>query len=197
MEDNFDSRDFQYSWMPVPETDGNLAIHAIPNTVKQGKSGNSVKFSKVDSYHEYRSRHKHTPPTKDTQDRPTPKRVVETVVIDKNTTESSDSSSITSDTSSLLNMRAEKKRKHRNAKEINQNLSDAERIIIYKVLDSKTTKRSKRQTKLLNEIAKSLTCIGKVQKQETEHTTSKRAENAVSFEQLNEGILITIFTTIP
>ena len=174
--------------MPVPEADGNLAIHAIPNTVKQGKSGNSVKFSKVDSYHEYRSRHKHTPPTKDTQDKPPGKRVIETVVIDKNTTDSSDSSSITSDTSSIINMRVENKRKHRNAKEINQNLSDAERIIIYKVLDSKTTKKSKRQSKLLNEIAKSLSNIGKGQKPETEHTPSKRTENAVSFEQLNEGI---------
>ncbi|KAJ8733839.1 hypothetical protein PYW07_014390 [Mythimna separata] len=188
--DNFESRDFQYSWMPVPEADGNLAIHAIPNTVKQGKSGNSVKFSQVDSYHEYRSRHKHTPPTKDTsQDKPAGKRIFGTVLIDKDTTESSDSSSITSDTSSIVNLRAEPKRKHRNAKEINQNLSDAERIIIYKVLDSKADKKSKRQTKLLNEIAKSLTCIGKSQQSETQHTsTSKSTENALSFEQLNEGI---------
>lgn len=177
--------------MPVPETDGSLAIHAIPNTVKEGKSGNSVKFSQVDSYHEYRSRHKHTPPTKDTSHDKPAKRTIETVVIDKNTTESSDNSSITSDTSSLVNMRVEKKRKHRNAKEINQNLSDAERIIIYKVLDSKTEKKTKRQTKLLNEIAKSLTCIGKVQQQQTDHTpTNKSAENAVSFEQLNEGIFV-------
>ncbi|KAJ8734977.1 hypothetical protein PYW08_014227 [Mythimna loreyi] len=190
IDDNFDSRDFQYSWMPVPEADGNLAIHTIPNTVKQGKSGNSVKFSQVDSYHEYRSRHKHTPPTKDTsQDKPPGKRIIETVLIDKDTTESSDSSSITSDTSSIVNLRVEPKRKHKNAKEINQNLSDAERIIIYKVLDSKTDKKSKRQTKLLNEIAKSLTCIGKGQQSETQHTTtSKSTDNALSFEQLNEGI---------
>lgn len=193
-DDNFHSKEFQYSWMPVPEADGNLAIHTIPNTVKQGKTGNSVKFSQVDSYHEYRSRHKHTPPTKDTsQDKQPGKRIIETVVIDKDSTDTSDSSSITSDTSSLVNLRVKPKRKHKNAKEINQNLSDAERIIIYKVLDSKTDKKSKRQTQLLNEIAKSLTCVGKGQL-ETQHTsTSKSTENAVSFEQLNEGMLHLLF----
>nr|XP_021183647.2 uncharacterized protein LOC110371615 isoform X2 [Helicoverpa armigera] len=200
-DENFDSRDFQYSWMPVPESDGNLAIHAIPNTVRQGKSGNSVKFSKVDSYHEYRSRHKHTPPTKDIQDRPT-KKVVETVIIDKAATESSDTCSVTSEASSIENLKIGPNTKHKSAKEINQNLSAAERIIIYKVLDSKTEKKTKRQTKLLNEIAKSLTCIEKGQKKlasedgiepqgkQSAHVRSysKSADNAVSFEHLNEGV---------
>lgn len=193
--------------MPVPESDGNLAIHTIPNSVKHGKSGNSVKFSKVDSYHEYRSRHKHTPPTKDTtttHDKQPNKKVVESVIINNNDSETSESSSTTSDTSSIENLRLDKKTKGRNAAEINKNLSDAERIIIYKILDSRADKKSKRQTKLLNEIAKSLTYIEKVQKtasdddteqakkQPNKHirSTSKSDGNAVSFEQLNEGISI-------
>ncbi|XP_026726363.1 uncharacterized protein LOC113492863 isoform X3 [Trichoplusia ni] len=201
-EDNFDTRDFQYSWMPVPESDSNLAIHAIPNTVKQGRSGNSVKFSAVDSYHEYRSRHKHTPPTKDTQDKQS-KKVVETVIIDKDASESSDSSSMsTLDTSSVQNLILDEELKNKNVKEINNSLSDAERIIIYKVLDSRTDKKSKRQTKLLNEIAKSLSCIEQGQKSASEHnsdlskqhhsrttkSSSKSADNGISFEQLNEGV---------
>uniref|UniRef100_A0A2A4J4W3 Uncharacterized protein n=1 Tax=Heliothis virescens TaxID=7102 RepID=A0A2A4J4W3_HELVI len=200
-EDNFDSRDFQYSWMPVPESDGNLAIHAIPNTVKHGKSGNSVKFSTVDSYHEYRSRHKHTPPTKDIQDKPS-KKVLETIMIDKEATESSDTSSVTSDTSSVINMKVDSNTKRKSTKELNQFPSAAEKIIIYKVLDSTNEKKNKRQTKLLNEIAKSLTCIEKGQKLVSEDGVklpqaqqpanvrpySKSADNAASLDHLNEGV---------
>ncbi|XP_022819679.1 uncharacterized protein LOC111351765 isoform X2 [Spodoptera litura] len=193
---NYVNRDFQYSWMPVPESDGNLAIHAIPNTVKPLKHGNSVKFSTMDSYHEYRSRHKHTPPTKDTNQNNAPKT---SVIIDRDDSEYSDSSSLTSDTSSVENLRIGPKKKRKNAKEINKNLSDAERIIVYKVLDSKSERKTKRQTKLLNEIAKSLSCIGKTQKTVCEDESqqykklvaegsSKSIESGISFEQLNEGV---------
>ncbi|KAF9815041.1 hypothetical protein SFRURICE_010599 [Spodoptera frugiperda] len=193
---NFVNRDFQYSWMPVPESDGNLAVHAIPNTVKPVKHGNSVKFSTMDSYHEYRSRHKHTPPTKDTNQDNAPKT---SVIIDRDDSDYTDSSSITSDTSSVENLRIGRKKKRKNAKEINKDLSDAERIIIYKVLDSKSEKKTKRQTKLLNEIAKSLSYIGKTQKTVCDDDSqqykklvtegsSKSIENGISFEQLNEGV---------
>ncbi|KAF9415296.1 hypothetical protein HW555_007045 [Spodoptera exigua] len=192
---NYANRDFQYSWMPVPESDGNLAIHAIPNSVKSAKQGNSVKFSTMDSYHEYRSRHKHTPPTKDTNQDSAPKKSV----IEREDSEYSDSSSISSDTSSVENLKIGPKKRRKNAKEINKDLSDAERIIIYKVLDSKSDKKTKRQTKLLNEIAKSLSCIGKTQKicdEESqqykkvvsEEGPSKSIENGISLEQLHEGV---------
>lgn len=78
----FTDQDFQYSWMPVPESDASLAIHTVPTNVKENKSGNMVKFSKVDSYHEYRTRHKHTPPTKDTGSQEN--RRIEAIIIQDN-----------------------------------------------------------------------------------------------------------------
>lgn len=128
--------------MPVPESDGNFAIHTIPTTLKENKSGNTVKFSQVDSYHEYRSRHKHTPPTKDTASYDKPKRV-SAVVIEQTEQELfnslSDSSleETSNDDSYLNNIKLKSK------KERNDRLSDAERIIIYKILDSKADKKWK------------------------------------------------------
>lgn len=184
--DNFDSTDFQYSWMPVPESDGNLAIHTIPTSLKEGKSCNTVKFSKVDSYHEYRSRHKHTPPTKDTNHQPKP--FVEAVLIQS----SSDSESITSDASSTENIQLEKKAQ--TLKET-ERLSDAERIIIYKILDSKNEKAKK--SRIMKDIAKSLTLIekqnttgrSKIHSQQTKaKKVSSDSDKRISFEELNEGM---------
>ncbi|KOB64856.1 Serine/threonine-protein kinase SBK1 [Operophtera brumata] len=150
LNDDFDGTDFQYSWMPVPEGDGNLAIHTIPTSLKEPqKSGNTVKFSKVDSYHEYRSRHKHTPPTKDTTNQP--KRLVEAVLIDN----SSDSESVLSEISSTEDIRLEKTDEFKDTSK----LSDAERIIIYKILDSKNKKN--KSSKIMKDIANSLTLLQK------------------------------------
>lgn len=167
MKENYEM-DFQYSWMPVPESDEDLAIHTIPTSVKEGKS-NSVKFSKVDSYHEYRSRHKHTPPTKDTPEGPK----------HQNTSESD---YLESDSTSEVTLE-EKKNKH-------FDLSDAERIIIYKILDSKKDRRSKK--KLVKEIARSLTMIDKSNVDDNSITKKSRSansgvENKVTFEQVDEG----------
>ncbi|XP_075981765.1 uncharacterized protein LOC142980269 isoform X2 [Anticarsia gemmatalis] len=199
-DEDFADRDFQYSWMPVPESDGNLAIHTIPNSMKEGKSGNSVKFSQVDSYHEYRSRHKHTPPTKDTtshKKHPVKKRV-EAVIVDKNASHSSNDSSTGSDTSSVENLKLDKEVKDKQ----DTNSSDAERIIIYKILDTKN-KHAKKKNKILSDIAKSLTSMKKVQKSVSEDNhnepdnrllnnmskpVSKTADNTVSFEHIKEGI---------
>lgn len=183
--DDFDSTDFQYSWMPVPESDGNLAIHTIPTSLKEGKSGNSVKFSKVDSYHEYRSRHKHTPPTKDTSQQP--KRFAETVLVQN----SSDSESVLSEISSTENIQLEKK--DQILKET-ERLSDAERIIIYKILDSKI--ENSRNSKIMKDIAKSLTLIEKQNTAQGSKRNSKKSkakkifsdsDRKISFEELNEG----------
>lgn len=195
--------------MPVPESDGNLAVHAIPNTVKEGKSGNSVKFSTVDSYHEYRSRHKHTPPTKDTSgyDKHSTKKRVEAVIINKNESHSSDESSTISNTSSVENLRIDKQARRGDDSKLDQNSSDAERIIIYKILDSKNNKYSKKKNKLLSDIAKSLTSIEKVQKSVVEDTPGnterqankklkpiiKTAEASASFERINEGKIIFLY----
>lgn len=132
--------------MPVPESDGNLAVHTIPTNVKQGKSGNNVKFSKVDSYHEYRSRHKHTPPTKDSSshDKKSNKRVVEAVIIQQKPDDGSSSSSIASDNSFAEDITIDSNlNKDIDDNKSNDQLTDAERIIIYKILENKKRKNEK------------------------------------------------------
>lgn len=185
--DVFDSNDFQYSWMPVPESDENLAIHTIPTNLKEGK--NSVQFSKIDSYHEYRSRHKHTPPTKQSA----PGNSKPKTSQDK-LTDSSDSDSASS-LSSVQSVRLVKKDKPTVDTNL-QNLSDAERIIIYKILDSKAD--DKKTCKFMKSIAKSLTLIEaktlnndniEQKKSEAKKTSGNvNTENLVSFEQINEGM---------
>lgn len=178
--------------MPVPESDDNLAIHTIPTSLKEGKSGNTVKFSKVDSYHEYRSRHKHTPPTKDTNN---PKPFVEAVLIQS----SSDSESVVSESSSTENIQLEKKAQ---AEKETDRLSDAERIIIYKILDSK--KENAKKSKIMKDIAKSLTFIEKQNTSGRSKSNSKQSktkkissvsDRRISFEELNEGIFIHFYLT--
>lgn len=200
VDDDFKVKDFQYSWMPVPESDGNLAIHTIPNSVKEGKSGNTVKFSKVDSYHEYRSRHKHTPPTKDTAHLEKDPFVnsLDSVVNDKSASQSTNDSLTASDTSSIGNLRLHKKeiRKKHNTKP-DQDASDAERIIIYKILDTRKDTQTKKKNKILSDIAKSLTSIEKVQKSVIEDNKGepivkqqrkpKRPDDEVDFEHIKEG----------
>lgn len=196
--DNFDARDFQYSWMPVPESDGNFAIHTIPTTLKENKSGNTVKFSQVDSYHEYRSRHKHTPPTKDTAGYDKPKRVaavvIEQIEQDQFFNSSSDSSleEMSNDDLYLNNIKPKSK------KERNDRLSDAERIIIYKILNSKSDKKSKTIKTKHSECSKKTSGIlnnkgtteGVVENINSISATRKLPNN--SFEQLNEGTLLHI-----
>lgn len=198
-DDDFEYRDMQYSWMPVPESDGNLAIHTIPTTLKEGKTGNTVKFSKVDSYHEYRSRHKHTPPTKDTaHDKQPSKRVVETVIIQKDEDETTDCSSISSDTSSVKNLNFDK---NINKESDSKTMSEADRIIIYKILDKKEKER--RKMKLIDNVAKVLKSMDKEKlnkvgndnnnnKQVTESSKSenKHAENQTPVDQIDEGMII-------
>ncbi|CAH2990250.1 unnamed protein product [Chilo suppressalis] len=194
--EDFGTRDFQYSWMPVPESDGNLAIHTIPITLKEGKSGNTVKFSKVDSYHEYRSRHKHTPPTKDTDvERPQKQKSVETILIQNDESETIDYSSSSSDTSSVENLNIKKSKDTGNK----SNISDEENVVIYKILNSKRGKKEKkrRRLKLIDDVAKVLTAMNKEKLKKDDNnnrgdtasgilTTNTRNSNPL--EQINEGL---------
>ncbi|KAJ2943894.1 hypothetical protein O0L34_g8218 [Tuta absoluta] len=132
--DDFVAQDLQYSWMPVPESDNGLAVHIIPTKIKEQKSGNSVKFSKIDSYHEYRSRHKHTPPTKDTcgSERQSVAQPDSGDYLDSEETSTCTMAEAFSGEDPPLEMDAMSSDSDSN--------SDAERIIIYKVLDSKDKK---------------------------------------------------------
>ncbi|XP_050350954.1 uncharacterized protein LOC126773805 [Nymphalis io] len=182
-------RDFEYSWMPVPESDGNFAIHTIPTTTKN-KSGNTVKFSEPNSYHEYRSRHKHTPPTKDNNNEKHEKKIVETVIVQQNSNGSDETeNSVCSDTSSVENLSLER---NKNVSNIDSKLRDADRIIIYKILDSRNKKKGKTKKsegftdyKKFSNPSENLS-----EKQKTEnlerniHTIHKE----VSFEQVKEGV---------
>ena len=175
-------RDFEYSWMPVPESDGSLAIHTIPNTRKRG---NSVKFSGTDSYHEYRSRHKHTPPTKESNGDKSHKRLVETVILQN---DSDYESSTRSETSSVENLSLDK-----STSKVDSKIEDAERIIIYKILDSKKDKKSKTKNSNLSKAGKSLSGKGDDFRQKT-HDSIKTPQNienteGISVEQLHEGRL--------
>lgn len=184
--DNFQAKDFQYSWMPVPESDGSFAIHTIPTTLKENKSGNTVKFSQVDSYHEYRSRHKHTPPTKDTagyDDKPKP---VEAVVIEQ--TEQDQFLSSSSDSSSEESSNDDfyfDKNKSKIKKDRNGRLSDAERIIIYKILDSKADKKNKLNKKIASILNSKDAAEAVAEKINRSRPTQKLKNN--SFQQLSEG----------
>ncbi|XP_072935680.1 uncharacterized protein [Epargyreus clarus] len=196
IDNNVVNRDFQYSWMPVPESDGSLAIHTIPNTLKD-KPGNTVKFSSVDTYHEYRSRHKHTPPTKDVNNE-SHKRVVETVIIQENNNDSMESSYET-DTSSVENLQV--KLDNVGHKADKDKIDDAERIIIYKVMESKKSKKHKSKNNSMNKAKmneREKHNIGpennsEVSHQDARHFTKNdirdnRNPNTVSFTQLQEGV---------
>lgn len=192
LSDEFENRDLQYSWMPVPEGDGNLAIHTIPTKLKEGKSGNTVKFSKVDSYHEYRSRHKHTPPTKDTNiDRPANKKTVETVLIENDDSETLDSIS-SSDTSSVENMHLQKKHDKKHKKTV----TEEDKIIIYKILNSKKEKKRKK-LKLIDDVAKVLTAMDKekliMRKDDNNNKHNKSTIVSGPMEHLNEGTFILMY----
>ncbi|XP_049887676.1 uncharacterized protein LOC126382031 isoform X2 [Pectinophora gossypiella] len=193
----FNARDFQYSWMPVPESDGNLAIHTIPTRLKEQKQGSAVKFSKIDTYHEYRSRHKHTPPTKDTASYEKQK----VLVIDEES-KASESSSSDSETSSVENMELDTDKKQSRT-EATEKLSDAERIIICKIVDNNSEKKdkAKKKRKFIKEIAKSLSYLSK-DKVASSHAIPEEVNSigkrltqnteAISFEHLKEGVYKTV-----
>ncbi|KAJ0181351.1 hypothetical protein K1T71_003436 [Dendrolimus kikuchii] len=184
---DFNNQDFQYSWMPVPESDASLAVHTVPTNIRESKSGNIVKFSSVDSYHEYRTRHKHTPPTKDTGSQ---NKRIEAVIVQDNS-DSVDSSRSSTSESSAENIVLQKTRNEKT------NLSDAERIIVYKILDSKTSKKTKK-AKLVREIAKSLRSMNKNNeitdaiKETNKQKTKIDTDSAVPFEEVREGIYKTV-----
>ncbi|XP_063373329.1 uncharacterized protein LOC134661273 isoform X2 [Cydia amplana] len=152
VDNNWNERDFRYSWMPVPESDSKLAVHTIPAEGRAGRASHphSVKFG-VDSYHEYRSRHKHTPPTKDTAGFPghADRNAVRTVIFQNDDDTLSDES-VASDTSSTDGRESDPKQNVNIDDSLKRReLTDTERIIIYKVLNYKHRKKNK-STKVNN-----------------------------------------------
>ncbi|XP_061709425.1 uncharacterized protein LOC133519379 isoform X2 [Cydia pomonella] len=152
VDNNLNERDFRYSWMPVPESDSKLAVHTIPADGRAGRATHphSVKFG-VDSYHEYRSRHKHTPPTKDTAGVPaTADRNTVRTVMFQNDDDSLSDESVASDNSSTEGREPDPKRNVNIDDSLKRReLTDTERIIIYKILDCKHRKKNK-STKVNN-----------------------------------------------
>ncbi|XP_068628721.1 putative leucine-rich repeat-containing protein DDB_G0290503 isoform X2 [Battus philenor] len=194
------NNDIQYSWMPVPDAENNLGIHNIPNHVKHG---NSVKFSMDNGYHEYRSGRKHTPPTKDkpVKTKLPKNKYVEALVIEENDAESTGCYSITSDSSSLEDLNLKRRRKKEETSEGSErNLSNADRIVIYKILNSKNDKKKKchKKSKLVDKNHSSNgiiqdpieECLGKGDSKKTSESTGKpdNIMSKASFEQLTEGI---------
>ncbi|CAG4963745.1 unnamed protein product [Parnassius apollo] len=201
--DDLNKKDFQYSWMPVPETENNLGVHTIP---VRGKRGSTVQFSEYEDYHEYRSSHKHTPPTKDNPiNGKSPKnRYVETVLIEQSGNESTDCSSITSDSSSVDNLDLNRrKKKVESSEEFDSKLSDADRVVIYKILNSKYDKKRKlhKKSNLVQKSSKLTESTGEEvsNKCNDNEDITKTKKNLIAdkndniinttpFEQLTEGI---------
>lgn len=172
--------------MPVPESDDNFAIHTLPTTTKT-KSSNTVKFSDPNSYHEYRSRHKHTPPTKDVNDDRRSKKIVETVIVQQNNND--DESVHISETSSVENMSLESNETELN---VGSKLRDADRIIIYKILDSriKNMKKHKKAESTLNKGKSVISGEHHSEKSKSGNFENKddNVQKIGSFEQLQEGM---------
>ncbi|CAG9107266.1 unnamed protein product [Plutella xylostella] len=176
-DEDFEERDLEYTWMPVPEGDAALAVHALPTSPRAPRTprdprAKGVQFSRVDSYHEYRSRHKHTPPTKDTSDKPTPN-------ITNITIEDDDSvCSEISVNSSVEDKSVSEKRS-----------TDAEGIIIYKIIDSKGKGKSKAM-KINKDVAEMLNSCKKKCKPKPRQKSQGSA--AMSMQQISEGVYRTV-----
>ncbi|KAL4705658.1 hypothetical protein ACJJTC_011220 [Scirpophaga incertulas] len=189
-EDDLGGNHTQYSWMPVPDGENNMAIHTIPTTSKDGKTTNTVKFSQANTYHEYRSKHKHTPPTKDTN-KHNSKTNIETVLV-QNVSDTNNSSTYSSDTSSVENLNLASNMES----ESSQNVSDSDKIIIYKILKSRMNKKDKdrKKRKLIDDVARVLKSLNKKECQNdmgdknTELDQSKKGGNVVNVGEINEGI---------
>ncbi|VVC98302.1 unnamed protein product [Leptidea sinapis] len=166
----------KYDWLPVPEGDGNLAIHTLPLD-NDAKCNNTVKFSDIDTYHEYRSRHKHTPPSKDDN---TNKRTEETVFVEHISSDT-DTDSVSSESSLKDTVHEIQKHKSKN----DHRLSDGDKIIIYKIVQSKMEKRSKKCKKSRNASKISSNMSKSMEKTKNEGTVEQDNEG---FENLSEGI---------
>ncbi|XP_050665551.1 uncharacterized protein LOC126965837 isoform X2 [Leptidea sinapis] len=171
------NRHKKYDWLPVPEGDGNLVIHTLPLD-NDAKCNNTVKFSDIDTYHEYRSRHKHTPPSKDDN---TNKRTEETVFVEHISSDT-DTDSISSESSSLKDT-VQEIQKHKSKND--HRLSDGDKIIIYKIVQSKMEKRSKKCKKSRNASKISSNMSKSIEKTKNEGTVEQDNEG---FENLSEGI---------
>lgn len=182
MNKNEDSNDdSQYTWIPVPE------IPKAQSSDATNKHGNTVKFSNRNDYHEYRSSRKHSPPTKDIPVKSkVSNRYIETAII-KEMGETTDCSSIVSDTTTSENFSLNRRNKKDILQELDPKLTDSDRIIIYKILNSKNDKKKKCQkTKSSDKVR----CVQETIECENEKSRQKVEErnmSKTSFDQLTEG----------
>ncbi|GBP94709.1 Centrosomal protein of 295 kDa [Eumeta japonica] len=146
----------QYSWIPSPENDISLAVHKIPNKTENMQI--LCKQNEVNGYHEYRSRHKHTPPTKDMAGVKT-KKQSKTVIEEQIQHQSDEFSSTVDDNSSF-----DESQKKKPAKKLKKQPSASrEKIIIYKILSNRNeNKGHESNSDSVNDIMKSLTSIDRV-----------------------------------
>ncbi|XP_013166417.1 PREDICTED: uncharacterized protein LOC106116904 [Papilio xuthus] len=186
---NEDSNDdSQYTWVPVPEISKTQSIDDVTN-----KHGNTVKFSNKNDYHEYRSSRKHSPPTKDVPIKSkVSSRYVETAIIKELGDETTDCSSITSDTTTSENFALNRRNKKDILEELEPKLTDADRIIIYKILNSKNDKKKKcSKTKLDDKVRsekESVECENVAREKCTQKADDTNMKSKTSFDQLTEGI---------
>ncbi|XP_013148636.1 PREDICTED: uncharacterized protein LOC106111170 isoform X2 [Papilio polytes] len=188
MNKNEDSNDdSQYTWIPVPE------IPKAQSSEATNKHGNTVKFSNRNDYHEYRSSRKHSPPTKDIPVKSkVSNRYIETAII-KEMGETTDCSSIVSDTTTSENFSLNRRNKQDIVQELDPKLTDSDRIIIYKILNSKNDKKKKCQKIKSSDKVR---CVQETIECENEKSTQKVEESNMksktSFDQLTEGIYKTV-----
>ncbi|KPI93527.1 Protein KIAA1731 [Papilio xuthus] len=186
---NEDSNDdSQYTWVPVPDIPKTQSIDDVTN-----KHGNTVKFSNKNDYHEYRSSRKHSPPTKDVPIKSkVSSRYVETAIIKELGDETTDCSSITSDTTTSENFALNRRNKKDILEELEPKLTDADRIIIYKILNSKNDKKKKcSKTKLDDKVRsekESVECENVAREKCTQKADDTNMKSKTSFDQLTEGI---------
>ncbi|XP_045542414.1 uncharacterized protein LOC106712281 isoform X1 [Papilio machaon] len=184
---NDDSNDdSQYTWVPVPEIPKKQSVDDVIN-----KHGNTVKFSNKNDYHEYRSSRKHSPPTKDIPVKSkVSSRYVETAIIKEVGDETTDCSSIVSDTTTSENFALNRRNKKDILEELDPQLTDADRIIIYKILNSKNDKKKKcSKNKLVDKVrsAKESVCEN-IHNEKSTQKTEDNIKSKTSFDQLTEGI---------
>lgn len=144
-----------YSWVPVPESDHSLTVHKIPNSKRNTPN---VKFDDENSYHEYRSRHKHTPPTKDKSNNEINKKYMEDQSKDSGLI---DNQSISSNSES--NEKLQEESSNTRLRETINAISDQDKIIIYKILDNDKAldEEDIKDSKFTKDVFTSLTSIDK------------------------------------
>lgn len=155
-----------------------MTIHKVQNAKE--KSIHTVKFDDENSYHEYRSRHKHTPPTKDT-----PSIKINDKTYEDDSNDNVSRSCSTSDASTS--------RENLNEEKLCHTESNNEKIIIYKILETKNdpsnikkSKSRKHNIRYLNANEKEIHKCH--EEKDMPEEKLQKSSTIDSLEQVNEGI---------